>query len=437
MKDVAFAGTESGFDFLRCRRAMTGTVALGVTIFSVGVAAAQDPFAVNITVDASSVTQTNDNLEDFISLFSNAELAALVPSYIDDFSPADFTLDFRGLPATASYALGSTDLVLEIPAADINETFTGATRDDSEDAFFEFLEGNGEEILTRLLQALARETPIDPYAGNPSSLVGRSITADFGIGRFNLSNAAGAGPGRNGVGGEGSPPNLFSLGFQFGHYTPRGTPSTSELGGREYEVNTFTLPINYVRAVGDSGFALVFDAPLTYIDTGGAVSGSASFAFGVQAPLCWRNGKPFAGVAVSPAVGPRPAEAAGSALLLQDAAGPRHDQVGLGASRQAARGAEPVGALEGHTPAVGLALVVAVVRRQGIALLVVVDGVVADADPRRQAGKAGLTVDGLRLRVAGEVFDVLEVQRETAVGREDRDHRRHQGWSNAPVGHAV
>ncbi len=53
----------------------------------------------------------------------------------------------------------------------------------------DYLKRNGDNIVTRMLQAQVAETPIDPVAGNPASLSGQMISNSFTAGTESFCQA--------------------------------------------------------------------------------------------------------------------------------------------------------------------------------------------------------------------------------------------------------
>ena len=80
-----------------------------------------------------------------------------------------------------------------MPSAGIERTFTGATRDEAQDAVTDYFKGSGGSDVTKVLQAAVRETAIDPVAGNPDSLMSLMGEADFAQGTDFLRHADGTG----------------------------------------------------------------------------------------------------------------------------------------------------------------------------------------------------------------------------------------------------
>ncbi|MGG5809124.1 hypothetical protein [Falsiroseomonas sp. CW058] len=217
-------------------------------------AAARDAFEGTFTVDGQTTTASRRDAEDFVDIFSDAGLRSLFSNY-GPTSATNAEVSLRGVPATLSYDAGSTTLRLRVPGAGIDESFTGATRDASQDLALEWLRGRGGAALTRLLQQAVATTPIDPVAGNPNSLMSQMGASDFNL-------ATGGAPG----GG-------FSLGARFGSYSAEG-----------FDTRVWTLPLGYSFGMSN-GATLLVDAPLTLLSAAGTQSYSGSLGLGLRVPL--------------------------------------------------------------------------------------------------------------------------------------------------------
>lgn len=136
---------------------------------------------------------------------------------------------------------------------------------------FVFLASAGSALAGGQTPNLAiANTPTDPVAGNPASLQARMVTQSFNVG-----TSVGPATGFQAVG-----PGGASLGGQFGLGVGTGSYSHD---GREI---TFTeLPFSYARPLADPRYAIIVDAPLTYIESDdynlGGTSESLSFSPGV------------------------------------------------------------------------------------------------------------------------------------------------------------
>jgi hypothetical protein len=220
-----------------------------------GPAAARDAFEGTFTVNGQSTTTSRRDAEEFVNLFTDTGLRSLFSTYTAT-SPASADVSLRGVPASLSYNAGSTTLRLVVPSAGIDESFTGATRDASQDLALEWLRGRGGGALTRLLQQAVATTPIDPVAGNPNSLMSQMGASDFGAAT-----------------GIGAPGSSFSLGARFGSYSAEG-----------FDTRVWTLPLGYAFGMSN-GMTLLLDAPLTLLDSAGTQSYSGSFGVGLRLPI--------------------------------------------------------------------------------------------------------------------------------------------------------
>jgi hypothetical protein len=244
--------------------------ALSVTVITLP-AYADDLFTVTVTSNGQTGTAGFNSAEQAIDEFKNGELTALLPGYTTS-SIASGTIDYRGLIVTASYPGSGTTLRFQVPSLGIDETFTGTTRNDSQQDLINFLKKSNE--YGNIEHALAAVSPDDPVAGNPSSLQSTMVAAGFDAafettpGSLMLS-AAGA------PGVSGPPPNAFGFGLQYGHYAQGGTT-----------ISAVTLPLSYSFNVGHSDdYRIGIELPLTYVDTQGAQSGMGSLGLDVTVPV--------------------------------------------------------------------------------------------------------------------------------------------------------
>lgn len=224
----------------------------------------RDLFELTVTSETVTSRKGFSDIENFVNQLDNQGLSELIPAYIPNVSEANATLGVRGLPASVIYAQGDTALNFLVPSLGIDLTFNGATRDESQDLFLDFIKGEGQSILSQLLQGLVAETAVDPIAGNPNSLVAMMAASDFTSVTTNIDIED----------GEGSAPNLVGIGIMAG---------TSEATG--FRTNMVSLPINYIHTLPDPGYQVILDAPLRYIDLEGAKVYDGSFALGLRVPL--------------------------------------------------------------------------------------------------------------------------------------------------------
>jgi hypothetical protein len=263
---------------------LLATAAAVSALLPLSAAQARDAFTAVLSANGESRTYNYSSIEDAIDSVSGSSLRSLLPSYRDN-APATASLNIRGLAATIEYPGSGSNIVLKVPAAGIDRTFTGATRDETQDAVTEYFKGQGGNDVTRVLQAAVRETAVDPVAGNPDSLMSLMGAADFAKGTDSLGHA----------GGEGSP-NLFSFSVDGGRGSAPGGYQQDRLSG------TFSYRMNFEG----TDTAVLLDLPVNWVRTGGSDSVSGSLGIGVRVPLTnWWSVTPSvrAGVAGSVDIG--------------------------------------------------------------------------------------------------------------------------------------
>jgi hypothetical protein len=221
-------------------------------------AAARSLFEGTFMVDGQTANAGSSSASDFANLFTDAGLQSLFGSYTPT-SAATASVSIRGVPATLSYAANSPVLLLQIPSIGVNESFNGATRDESQELALKWLRGGGQDALTRFLREAVATTPIDPIAGNPNSLMSQMGASDFNTA---LGGGRGAGDG-----------GRFSMGARFGSYSASG-----------WDTNVYSVPLGYGYSL-ESGPELLLDVPLTLVETAGGQSYSGSIGIGARVPV--------------------------------------------------------------------------------------------------------------------------------------------------------
>ncbi len=244
-------------------------LAIGCPIASHSALAAE-VFNVTGTV-VGGTTQTRSfgfsSAEDVLAFPNN--LQNYFSNYVTQTEAATVNVDYRGLGMTTSFANLSNDLVFVVPSLGITQTFSGANRHESQRLFSDFMKKNGGAILNQIMKKLVEVSPHDPIAGNPNSLMSQMVASDFANGFFSLnSNIAGK--------GDEKPNNLIGIGV-------RVSSIRQEDGLRN---NSMTLPFSYtVRADIDPRRQLIFNAPLTYTEVGGAKAYNLGFGAAYRTPM--------------------------------------------------------------------------------------------------------------------------------------------------------
>lgn len=229
---------------------------------------ARSLFELSVGVNNQSVslpTQEYSRIETLKDAFSQGDtlFRQINPAYSST-SVANITLNVRGLPVIASYTntTNPTALNFTVDSLGIDETFTGATRADSNQQFLDFIKANGNSILSRLLQGFVSNTPIDPVAGNPNSIMAKMSQDDYRLGS-----------GLN-AGGE---YNLLGTGLMAGY---------SEAGG--FQTAFASVPLNYIYTLPNTSkppTLLILDVPLRYVNIQGASVVEGSIGVGATIPV--------------------------------------------------------------------------------------------------------------------------------------------------------
>ena len=220
-----------------------GAVGLAV-LGHAGGAAARDPFSVTVTVDGQTGSQGFTRLQDAYNALDTTGLQSIVGGYTD-ISAATADINLRGVPATAIYTANSAALRIVIPGPGIDITFNGATRDESQQLFVDWLRGQGSSQVNEVLRYAAATTSIDPVAGNPNAAMNQFVAADFGRALEAAVDGGQAG---------------FGLAARFGSFTAAG-----------YNSRSLSVPMNQTFVLSEND-TIELDLPLTWTNTEGAQS---------------------------------------------------------------------------------------------------------------------------------------------------------------------
>ncbi len=231
--------------------------ALACALGAAPAAFAADNFGYSLSVNGgAAVSQGFQTAEDFLNGFDRAAIERLVSTYNEATDSAAFTASFRGIPVNLAFpTVGSTLLTFNVPTLGISQSFTGATRDASQQLLEDFLKTNGQDILSRILKEAAKVSPNDPIAGNPASMMGGMVANGY-----DASFTSQASQIISGVPQPGDRSNQLGLGLRFGSY------KTGDVN-----TQTTTIPLSYtVRFDGDPRKQIVINLPFTYGTTEGA-----------------------------------------------------------------------------------------------------------------------------------------------------------------------
>lgn len=254
--------------------------ALGVTCFLPQSAFAQTDFLTNKAFDLTfSVNGTTSkpigfsSVEDLFAATSQQNLVSLVNSYTS-VSTATIDIGFRGLSMSFLANANSPAMTLKIPS--INESIVfdkKPTRDENIDDMKNYLKGsNGDDILRRIQQQLAKVSPIDPVAGNPASAQSSAVNSDYS--KSFTSFASNIKKSANTNMNE-AVNNLFGANIEIGNFSQNGISTQS-----------ITIPFSYtIRSDIDPNRQLSFYAPVTVMDSLGSKSYSVSLGTSYRVPV--------------------------------------------------------------------------------------------------------------------------------------------------------
>ncbi len=140
-------------------------------------ASAADVFNITVLVGAQTGSAGFNTAQQVFDGLRDANLQALVPAYTGA-AVASMRIDYRGLTMNTAFpVVGGPQLDLSIPGVGLAQSFVGATREQSRQLLRDFFK-NGD-ALGRIMKALAAASPVDPIAGNPTSLQSRMVASGY------------------------------------------------------------------------------------------------------------------------------------------------------------------------------------------------------------------------------------------------------------------
>jgi hypothetical protein len=256
------------FQINRCAAACYIGMGLHLGVAHAGPFLTDKAFDLTVGVNSNYITATDSfsggtvsapfgatNLQNLKDQITDAGLKQINANYSPS-GAATIRAGYRGLPIILNSAAASTAVSLNIPAINLNKTFSAkSNRDDNTKDLFEYLKSDGGNIINQLQQKLALLSPVDPIAGNPSSMQSRMVMDDFD--RSFTSFASNI---KSGDSSGASNSNLIGVGLSLGSMSTAGINTT-----------TTTLPLSYtIRNDLDPRKQFSVYAPITSSDTAGA-----------------------------------------------------------------------------------------------------------------------------------------------------------------------
>ncbi len=219
-----------------------------------------DLFTLHVEQGSINETKSFTSILDLFDKYENGELDTIINGY-DKMAPASGSINFRGIMMYLDFDAGN-NLTLKVPNIDIDMTFNSidGTQESSFDALTDYLKANQDDLLKKILNATVSETPYDLVAGNPNSMMSMMVNSSYNIAQNNL------------------------YGAMVSYLSPNASQHNFSFQGQDVEATILSLPLGYSFNFGNSGWALVLDMPLTYMDIDGSVSYAAQLGLSLNIP---------------------------------------------------------------------------------------------------------------------------------------------------------
>lgn len=173
---------------------------------------------------------------------------------------------FNDVNLTLSYAANSTTLQFSSQQLAVNESFSGATRKESENKFVDYLKKSN--IIGRLMKAQAKTSATSPLAG-VGGLLPTMAANDFSNSFDTASKIA--------SGQTGSVNNQIGIAPSFGSY---------KIDGSSDNVSTISIPLSYAfRSNEDPRRQVILSLPITQVSVGDAKSYHTGLGIAYRLPV--------------------------------------------------------------------------------------------------------------------------------------------------------
>lgn len=220
-----------------------------------------DLFTLHVEQGSINETRSFKSILDLFDKYEDGELDTIINGY-DKMAPASGSINFRGIMMYLDFD-SINNLTFKVPNIDIDMTFnsTDGTQESSFDALTDYLKANQDGLLKKLLNATVSETPYDLVAGNPNSMMSMMVNSSYNISQNNL------------------------YGAMVSYLSPNASKHNFSFQGEDVSATVLSLPLGYSFNFGDSGWALILDMPLTYMDIDGSISYAAQLGMSLNIPL--------------------------------------------------------------------------------------------------------------------------------------------------------
>ena len=219
-----------------------------------------DMFTLHLQQGNIDETRGFESVIDLFDRYEDGTLDSIISGY-DDTKASFGQIDFRGIPMTLRFDDNAV-LTFNVPDADIhNMTFDGGSQEESFQLLKDWLKNNKDGLMKKILKAGVEKTPYDMVAGNPNSLMATMTDNSF--------QRAGGGV----------------LGNFVSYISPNASQHSFDFDGDTKKAKVYSLPLAKTFNFENSGYALLFDMPLTYADMDGSISYAAQLGLGLKIPV--------------------------------------------------------------------------------------------------------------------------------------------------------
>lgn len=220
-----------------------------------------DLFTLHVEQGNINETRSFTSVLDLFEKYEDGDLDTIINGY-DKTAPATGSINFRGIMLYLDFD-SSNNLTFKVPSIDIDMVFNSidGTQESSFDALTDYLKANQDGLLKKILNATVSETPYDLVAGNPNSMMSMMVNSSYNISQNNL------------------------YGAMVSYLSPNASKHSFSFQGQDVEATVFSLPLGYSFNFGESGWALIVDLPLTYMDIDGSVSYAAQLGLSLNIPV--------------------------------------------------------------------------------------------------------------------------------------------------------
>jgi hypothetical protein len=240
--------------------------ALSALLVLANSAEAREPYNVTVTVDGQTYSNSFNDTQEARALLNRQSLVSIAPNYTSS-SSVSGTVDLRGLPVSFTTIPNTTALQVSAPDAGFNRVFDAGTPAATQNLVEAFLRGNEDQKgLEQLVKGVVANTTSDPVAGNPSSLLGQSVIADYQIGTVLPGDDGGMSPRSAGW--------HFMAGV-FGQHQDT----------RQVDITNYSIALGVSYAFGEDGTEVFLHVPLALSDIDGSNAYQGTGALGVRVPV--------------------------------------------------------------------------------------------------------------------------------------------------------